>query len=122
VLEVQVMTVIDFLAAAIQMTQHGRKVDAGGVYKLFVGQVESRPNGEQFSAYRADLGVDLPCVHQGLDEVRQQQNVRVKCQHPLALRQGDGLVLSRREPHILVVVIDAAAVGELFQKIDRTVG
>ena len=116
------MAVIDFLAAAVQMPQHGREVDAGGIHQLFVGQIEGGPDGEQLSAHRADLGIHLPGVHQRLDEVGQQQDVGIERQNPLPLRQPDGLILRRRESQILVVVVDAAAVGELFQNVHGAVG
>ncbi len=115
------MAVVHFLAAAIQMPQHGREVDAGGIHQLFFGKIESRANGQQLAANGADLRIHLPGFHQRLDEILQQQDVRIQRQHPFAAAKPDGLVLRRREPDILIVVIDPAAVCELFQNIDGAV-
>ena len=52
----------------------------------------------------------------------QQQDVRVQCQNPVAVGQGDGLVLCGREPDVLVVVINAALVRERLQDVYRAVG
>ncbi len=64
----------------------------------------------------------MPGIHQRLDEVRQQQHVRIQRQHPLAAAHPDGLVLRRRKTDVLVVVNHPAAVHELLQDVHRAVG
>ena len=68
------------------------------------------------------FGSILPGVHQRLNEIRQQQHVRIQGQHPVAAGQRDGLVLRRGEADVLLVVDDLAAILELFQDVDRAVG
>ena len=65
------MAVIDFLAAAVEMPEHGREIDAGGVNQLLVWKIEGGADSQELSAYRADLGIHLPGFHQGLNEVGQ---------------------------------------------------
>ena len=67
------------------------------------------------------LRIELPGVHQRLDEIRQQQHVRIQRQHPLAAAHPDGLILRRREADVLLVVDHLAAVFELLQDVDRAV-
>ena len=68
------------------------------------------------------LAVELAGVHQRLDEVRQQQDVRIQGQDPVAAGEPDGLVLRRGEADVLVVVEDLAAIFELLQDVDGAVG
>ncbi len=68
------------------------------------------------------LRIELAGVHQRLNEIRQQQDVGIQGEHPIAVREPDGLVLRRREADILLVVVDLAAVFELFQNVDGAVG
>ena len=68
------------------------------------------------------LRIELPGIHQRLNEIRQQQHVGIQRQHPIAAGQRDGLILRRREADVFVVVDDLAAVFELFQNVDGAVG
>ena len=47
----------------------------------------------------------LPGIHQRLNEIRQQQNVGIQGQHPLAAGERDGLILRGREADVFVVVV-----------------
>ncbi len=67
------------------------------------------------------LGSICAGVHQYLDKIRQQQNVRIQRQHPVAAGEADGLVLRGGETDVLLVVNDLASVFELFQDIDCAV-
>jgi hypothetical protein len=80
-----------------------------------------RRHGQQLPAHRPDIRIELPGIHQRLNEVWEQQHVRIQRQDPIAAGQPDGLVLRRREPVVVVVVINLAAILELFQDIDRPV-
>jgi hypothetical protein len=122
VLVLQVVAVVDFLAAAIQMAQHGVEVDAGGIHHGFFGDLEMRRHGEQLAAHRADARIELTGVHQRLDKVGQQQDVGIQRQHPIAVGELDGLVLRGGETDVFLVVVDAAAVFELFEDVDGAVG
>ena len=55
----QVMAVIHFLAAAVQMAQHGVEIDAGGIHHWPGRNVEARGHSEQLAAHRADLAIDV---------------------------------------------------------------
>ena len=68
------------------------------------------------------FGSHLPGIHQRLNEIRQQQHVRIQGQHPVAAGERDGLVLRGGEADVFLVVDDLAAVLELFQDIDGAVG
>ena len=46
------------------------------------------------------LRIDLPGVHQRLNEIRQQQHVGIQRQHPLAAGERDRLILRRREADV----------------------
>ncbi len=81
-----------------------------------------RRHGEQLAAHRADLRIELSGIDQRLDEIRQQQHVGIEGEHPFAARELDGLILSRGEADIIVVVVDLAAVFELFQNVDGAIG
>jgi len=76
-----------------------------------------RGHGQQLAAYRTDGRVELPRIHQRLDEIGQQQHVRIERQNPLATGLPDSLVLGGGESHVLVVVVNAAAILELLQDI-----
>ena len=58
----QVVAVIHFLAAAIQMTQHGVEIDPGGIDNGFFGNLEMAGHGEQLAADGSDFGIDLPRI------------------------------------------------------------
>jgi len=88
ILVMQIVPVVHFLAAAVQMAQHGVEVDAGGIHHRLLGNLEVRRHGEQLAAHGADLGIELPGIEQGLDEVRQQEHVRVERQYPIAAGTG----------------------------------
>ena len=122
VLVLQEMAVVHLLAAAVQVAQHGVEVDSGGIHHGLLGDLEVRRHGQQLAAHRADGGIELAGIHQRLDEIGQQQHVGIQRQHPIAARKLDGLVLRGREPDVLFVVIDLAAVFELFEDIDRAIG
>src|ERR1700722_7948031 len=122
IFEIKIMPVVDFLAASIEMPQHRREIDARRIDELFVGKIEGCANSEQFATYRADLGIDLSGIDQRLYEIRQQQDIGVECQHPLAAGEADGLVLCGGETDVFVVVMNLAALAELLEQIDSTVG
>ena len=122
VLVLQVVPVVHFLAAAVEMAQHGVEVDTGGIHHGLFGNLEVRRHGQQLPADGADARVELAGVHQGLDEVGEQQDVGIQGHHPVSVGEPDGLVLGGGEADIVVVVIDAAAVLELFQNVDGAVG
>src|ERR1019366_8409585 len=88
---------------------------------LLLGQVERRPNGQQFSADAADFRIYLAGFNQRRDEVRKEQDVGIECQNPLAAREPDGLVLGRGETDVFVVEVDAALILKLFQDVNRSV-
>ena len=50
VFEVEVVAVVHFLAAAVQVAQHRGEVDAGGIHQLLIGKIESGADGQQFAA------------------------------------------------------------------------
>src|ERR1051326_2930880 len=56
-----------------------------------------------------------------MNEIREQQHIRIQSQHPLPVGKLDGLILRRRESDVFLVVINAAAIFELFQDIDGAV-
>ena len=85
------------------------------------GMSKRRGHGQQLAAHRADLGIDLAGVHQRLDEIGQQQNVRIQRQYPIAAGERDGLILRRREADVFRVVDNLAAIFELFQNVHRAV-
>src|SRR5580692_6617976 len=118
----QIMAVVNFLAAAIQVPQHGSKVNAGGIHQRFIGEIEGGENGEQFSANRANTRIELPGVHQSLYEIGQQQDVRIESQHPSAGSEPDSLVLRGGESNVLVVIDDLAAILELLQYVHSAIG
>ena len=122
VFEVQVVAVVHFLAAPVQVAQHRREVDSGRIDQRFFGKIEGGADGEQLAAHRADLRIDLAGIDQSLNEVRQQQHVRIQRQDPLGLGKSDRLILRRGEADVLVVIKDAAAIGEGLENIDGPVG
>src|SRR5438477_9668765 len=36
----QIMTVVDLLAAPVQMPEHGREINSGGIDEWFIGEIE----------------------------------------------------------------------------------
>ena len=113
----QIVSVVDFLAAAIEMAQHGIEVNARGIDQRAGGNVERRRHGQQFAAHRADLGMDLAGVDQRLDEIGEQQHVRVQGEDPIAAGKRNSLVLGRREADVLLVVNDGAAIFKLLHDV-----
>ena len=81
-----------------------------------------RRHGEQLAAHRADARIELAGVYQRLDEVGEQQDVGIQGQDPIAVGKLDGLVLGGREADVFLVLVDSAAVLELFQDVDGAVG
>src|SRR5271155_1650080 len=79
-------------------------------------------HGEQLAADRADLGIELAGIHERLNEIRQQQNVRVQGKDPVAAGKPDRLILSSGEADVFLVVVDLSAVLELFQNVNGAVG
>src|SRR5690242_2817405 len=118
----QIMPVVHFLAAAIQMPQHGGEVDSRRIDQRFFRQIEAGQYGEQFPADGTDLGVELSGIHQRLNEIRQQQNIRIQSQYPIAVAGADGLVLRGGKSDVLVVVDNLTAVFELLQNVYGPVG
>src|SRR5579872_1288228 len=49
ILVIQIMAVVNFLAAAVQMPQLGREINARGIDELLFRQIEARQNGEQLT-------------------------------------------------------------------------
>src|ERR1041385_1234758 len=86
ILEAEVVPVINLLTAAIQVPQHRGKVDTSGINQLFFRKIEAGADSEELAADGPDLGIDLSCIHQRLNEIRQQQHVRVERQNPLPMR------------------------------------
>src|SRR5690349_4091450 len=60
-------------------------------------------------------------IHQYLNKIRQQEDVGIQRQHPIATREADGLILRRGEADVLLVVDDLASILELFQDIGGSV-
>src|SRR5215471_9950382 len=111
------MPVVHFLAATVQVPQGGREVDAGGIHQLLFRQIESGADGQQLSANRACLRIELAGLQQRLDEIRHKQHVWIERQNPLGLRQRDRLILRRGKTDIFAIVIDAASIGKLLQNV-----
>src|ERR1043166_8975843 len=86
ILEAEVVPVINLLTAAIQVPQHRGKVDTSRINQLFFRKIEAGADSEELAADGPDLGIDLSCIHQRLNEIRQQQHVRVERQNPLPMR------------------------------------
>jgi len=116
------VAVVDFLAAPVEVPQHGVEVDAGGVHYRLGGNLEGGRHRQQLAAHRADVRIEVARIHQRLNEIRQQQHIRVQGHHPVAVSQPHGLVLRGGEPGVFLVVDDLAAVFELFQDVDGAVG
>ena len=46
VLEIQIMAVVHFLAAAVQMAQHRREIDSRGIHQLLLRKIEGGADGQ----------------------------------------------------------------------------
>ena len=64
----------------------------------------------------------MSAFHHGLNEIRQQQYVRIESQHPGAGAGADGLILRGGESNVLVVIDDLAAILELLQYVHGAIG
>ena len=120
-LVLQVMSVVDFLTAAVEVTQHRIEVNTGGVHQGPRGDVEGRGHGQQLSAHRADLGIDMTRIHQRLDDIGKQQHIRVESEHPIAARYPDRLILRRGESDVFAVVDYSAAIFKLLKYVYRAI-
>ena len=118
----QVVAVVYFLAAAVEVAQHGVEVDAGGIDHGLFGDLEVGTHGQQLAADRADVGIELSGIHQRLNEIGKQQHIGIEGKHPIAVGELDGLILRGGEPDVLLVVVDLAAILELFEDVDGAIG
>ena len=122
ILVVQVMAVVYFLAATVQVAQHRSEVDAGRIDQRLFREIERRLHGQQLAADGADRDRRSARVHQRLNEARQQQDIGIQCQNPIAARHADRLVLGSGEADVFRVVDYTAAIGELLEDVDGPIG
>src|SRR6266851_4331833 len=59
ILVLQIVSVVHFLTAAVEMPQHRIEVNPGGIDQGPRGDIESCGHGQQLTADRADLGIYL---------------------------------------------------------------
>ena len=118
---VEVVPVVDFLATAVQVAQHGGEKDPGGIDELLFRQVKGGADAEELAAYGAHFRVHVACVDKGLNKVGLQQDVGVQGQDPGPCGQFDSLILGSREPEVTVVVINPAAIRKLLKDVNRSI-
>ena len=116
------MSVVGLHAAAILVAQHRREEHAGGVEPLDALDIEAGVGQQELAADRAGHRVHLRGHHQAVDEVRQQQHVRVEREHPISARERDRLVLRGGESDVLLVVDHDAAILEALENVASAVG
>src|SRR6185437_15483019 len=108
-------------AAPVEVPQHGGEIDAGGIHHRFLRNLEVRRHGQQLAADGADARIELAGIDERLDEVRQEQDVRVEGEDPIPTGKLDRLILGGGEAYVLVIVVDAAAILELLENIEGSV-
>ncbi len=116
------MALVGLLAAAIEMAQRGREINAGRIHQLLVRQIERSADAQQFSANGPGLQIDGAGQHHFLNEVLEQQHVRIQRENPLGRGHRNGLILRRRKADVFLVVVDPARALELLQDVHRAVG
>ena len=116
-----VVSVVGLHAAAILVAQHGREEHARGIEPLDSLDIEAGVGQQELAADRAGHRVHPRGHHQAVDEVRQQQHVRIEREHPISAREGDRLVLRGGESDVLLVVDHDAAILEALENVASAV-
>jgi len=122
VLALEEVAVVDFAGAAVEVAEVGGEVDAGGVDAGLVLDVEVGAHDEEFAADGADAVIQAGGLEESLDEGGHEEDVGVEGEDPVALGEGDGLILCGGEADIGGVVDDLAAVFVAFEDVAGAVG